>query len=120
MAAVVMVLTAGATPAHAGNSNFAYTRAGNGFEFGNGLGDFYDLTETWTLWDYAADGAGVIVQWKINDVSQPTLYNGNGLGSQKEFDFEIAEGAVISFRVCLRDNGVIQTATCSLWSPAKA
>ncbi|WP_229073705.1 hypothetical protein [Actinoplanes sp. DH11] len=119
-AAAALVITTGVTPAHAGRSGIAHTRAGNGFTGAAGMAQFYDLGEKFTLFDWEPDGAGVYVYWMIDGVNQPGIYFGGGSGQSQEFNKSIPEGRVVNFRVCLRDGGVIQADTCSVWANAVA
>ena len=119
-AAVTMSATLGATPAQAGTARTVNTVAGNGFVAIAGSAHFYDLGDKFTLYDEESDGAGVYLYWSINQVDQPGIYWGGCFNTSKTFDQEIAEGAIVHMKVCLRDGGVIQTATCSKWVSAVA
>jgi hypothetical protein len=66
------------------------------------------------VYDNASDGAGQIVYWKIMGVSQTPMEYHGGVG-WKRFDKSIAEGKELEYKVCIMDNGVVKTGTCSLY-----
>lgn len=66
--------------------------------------------------DNKADGAGAIGYWKVGSGgTQHPIYDGNGAGNCVYEDHNVSETSTVYIRVCLWDNGVVQTATCGDW-----
>ncbi|MFF0778262.1 MULTISPECIES: hypothetical protein [unclassified Streptomyces] len=82
---------------------------GAGTENFRAYGDYIDLC------DDDSDGAGVVGYWYVNSGSVHSWYNGDGAGICLTQNHDFAETSEVHMRVCLRDNGVELSNTCSDW-----
>lgn len=109
--ATALAISAGAAPAYADDAFFGTYPSGQWLD-GAGFLWFYHYGDRIVLADEAADGAGVYGEWK-HGVTTGSMYLGTGANTYKEWNLEFPEDVWITLKVCLRDNGVIQQATCS-------
>jgi hypothetical protein len=115
-AIVVGVLLAGslAAPAHAGTNFALHTTAVGSHETSAGSAYFEDNGDQLTLNDNQKDGAGVVLHWWFDYERQDDKYWGGGSGTGHTFSLNLAEGKSVQAIVCLRDNGVDVSGSCSV------
>jgi len=111
--AVALAATVGAAPASASADGFAYTEFYGKFDSYAGTAYFQAYGDKFILEDRYADGAGVFLWYLVAGSTAHTLYWGGGAGTSHTFNLEFAENKQVQFYVCLQDDGVIQTHTCS-------
>lgn len=111
-----------ASPASAAIERYtSSTVASGGFVTAAGSNDFYTDGDYFAICDNSTDGAGVIGYWKVGSSGTvQSKYNGNGFAECVTSNQDFAESATIYFRVCIRDNGVVQDGTCSGWKTGYA
>ncbi|WP_405862178.1 hypothetical protein OG407_27965 [Streptomyces sp. NBC_01515] len=81
-----------------------------GSEWFQSYGDHFAVCDNWK------DGAGVIGYWKVGaSGTVHSFYDGDGANTCAYEDHNVSETSYVYIKVCLRDDGVVKTATCSGW-----
>ncbi|WP_045743959.1 hypothetical protein [Actinoplanes rectilineatus] len=117
--AIGLATALGATPAQAQSNVTAYSNARGGYTSQAAVTRFTAYGDKITLFDQAADGAGVHGDWFYTDVNgreyeQTDLYWGGGAGTSHTWDFDIPENVIVTVIACIRDNGDIIVVTCDV------
>ncbi|SFP24017.1 hypothetical protein SAMN04489713_112253 [Actinomadura madurae] len=99
--------------ADAGQDARAQTAAAGRYPKGAGSMEFKAHGEHFILTDSSPDGAGVYVEAVAGDQILPDMVNTRGAGTSKDFNYSLPEGAVVTYRVCLIDNGNVLVNTCT-------
>ncbi|WP_327717939.1 hypothetical protein OG381_22805 [Streptomyces sp. NBC_00490] len=72
--------------------------------------------DNFQICDNSSDGAGVIGYWKLSSTGAVNShYNGGGRNTCSTSNQDFAESATVYIKVCLRDDGVVVSNTCSEW-----
>ncbi|WP_224284724.1 hypothetical protein [Streptomyces sp. LS1784] len=80
---------------------------------------FVSYGDHFYLNDNLKDGAGCYATWGTLDYGSGVLYNSNGAGTTVHKNYDFPEGTYLSFKVCVRDNGVVVQETCTeFWGQA--
>jgi hypothetical protein len=113
--AAIAVLGTGlmATPAHAGTTGSACSKASGSYKYCAAGVVFMDEGEKFYVYDNEADGAGAFVYWYRAGVAQGSMYWGGGAGTYHVFDKSAAEGVIVRFYVCVETNDNVPIGTCS-------
>ncbi|NUU25145.1 MAG: hypothetical protein HOV68_27130 [Streptomycetaceae bacterium] len=61
--------------------------------------------DVWTIYDWAKDGHGVGVWFRVNEGPAQLLVNNNGYNTSVKYDKDYVEGSKIRFMACLTEQG---------------